>query len=153
MAGHVSRPVTPVYNHVPDRTPGGPGGTPGTSDRAGRAETRCRTMSAIKFETIDHVSLPVAVGEAGKEADPLKKSKAFYGGILGLREIGRPTELAKSIKLGAWYQVGASGSTLHLIANEDGQSTFRRDKKLSSRDIHIALRISNFVETLRYLIS
>jgi glyoxylase I family protein len=114
---------------------------------------RSGTMPEIKIETIDHVSLPVAVGEEGKGADPLKKSKDFYSRILGLKEVGRPAALAESIKLGAWYLVGASGSTLHLIANEDGKSTFRRDKKLSSRDIHFALRISNFLETLRSLIS
>jgi glyoxylase I family protein len=60
--------------------------------------------------------------------------------------------LAASIKLGAWYQVGESSRTLHLIANEDGKSTFREGKELSSRDIHFALRISNFLETLRSLI-
>jgi catechol 2,3-dioxygenase-like lactoylglutathione lyase family enzyme len=110
-------------------------------------------MPEIKIEAIDHISLPVAVGEAGKEADTLKKSKEFYGGILGLKEIGRPAALAESIKLGAWYQVGEGRCTLHLIANEDGKSTFRKDKGLSSRDIHFALRIGNFLETLRSLIS
>jgi catechol 2,3-dioxygenase-like lactoylglutathione lyase family enzyme len=110
-------------------------------------------MPEIKIENIDHVSLPVAVGEEGKETDPLVKSKEFYSGILGLKEVVRPAALVKSIKLGAWYQVGESSRTLHLIANEDGKSTFRKDKELSSRDIHFALRISNFLETLRSLIS
>ncbi len=110
-------------------------------------------MPAIKIETIDHVSLPVAVGEEGNETDPLKKSKDFYSGILGLKEIGRPAALVESIKLGAWYQVGESNRTLHLIANEDGKSTFRTNKGLSSRDIHFALRVSNFLETLCSLIS
>jgi glyoxylase I family protein len=109
-------------------------------------------MPEIKIETIDHVSLPVAVGEKGKEADPLKKSKEFYSGILGLKEIGRPATLVESIKLGAWYQVGESRRTLHLIANEDGKSTFRKDKELSSRDIHFALRISNFLDVLKSLL-
>jgi hypothetical protein len=95
---------------------------------AGWAGKGSRTMPEIKIEAIDHVSLPVAVGEEGKDADPLKKSKEFYSGILGLKEVGRPAALAESIKLGAWYQVGERGSTLHLIANEDGKSTFRKDK-------------------------
>lgn len=110
-------------------------------------------MAGISIEAYDHVSLPVAVGEGGDAAGPLKKSKEFYGGILGLREVGRPAELAKSITLGAWFQIGERGSTLHLIANEDGKSTFRSGKKLSSRDIHFALRIGNFLATLRFLIS
>ena len=59
--------------------------------------------------------------------------------------------------MGAWYQLGERSRTLHLIANEaedeNEKSTFRKGKKLSSRDIHFALRISNFLETLRSLIS
>jgi catechol 2,3-dioxygenase-like lactoylglutathione lyase family enzyme len=110
-------------------------------------------MPQIKIETIDHISLPVAVGETEEtKGDPLEKSKEFYSGILGLKEIGRPEGLKESIKLGAWYKVDNSGRTLHLIANEDGESTFRVKKPLASRDSHFALRVNSYIETLRFLI-
>jgi glyoxylase I family protein len=133
-------------NESPVSKPAGDRGAGGTNERS-------RTVAGISIEAYDHVSLPVAVGEEGDAAGPLKKSKEFYGGILGLREVERPAELAKSITLGAWFQIGERGNTLHPIANEDGKSTFRSGKKLSSRDIHFALRIGNFLETLRFLIS
>jgi catechol 2,3-dioxygenase-like lactoylglutathione lyase family enzyme len=121
-------------------------------------------MPGIKIETIDHISLPVAVGETKEtKGVPLEKSKEFYREILGLKETGRPEGLKERIKLGAWYKVDNSGRTLHLIANEDGESTFRVKKPLAScdihvkkplasRDIHFALRVSSYIETLRFLI-
>src|ERR1051325_9742082 len=99
-------------------------------------------MSEIKIENIDHVSLPVAKGGDGQEDAPLKNSREFYSGILGLEEVGRPKKLADDIKLGAWYQIGERSRTLHLIADEKGRCTFRTGK-LDSRDTHFALRISN----------
>jgi glyoxylase I family protein len=110
-------------------------------------------MAGIRIEAYDHVSLPVAVGEGDDAAGPLRRSREFYGGLLGLREVGRPAELARSIPLGAWFRIGEQGSTLHLIADQDGPSTFRSGKKLSSRDAHFALRIGGFLETLRFLVS
>jgi glyoxylase I family protein len=110
-------------------------------------------MAGIRVEAYDHVSLPIAVGEGDDAAGPLGRSREFYGGLLGLREVGRPAELARSIRLGAWFLIGEQGSTLHLIADEDGTSTFRSGKPLSSRDAHFALRIDGFLETLRFLVS
>ncbi|HTE20769.1 MAG TPA: hypothetical protein VK689_20580, partial [Armatimonadota bacterium] len=87
-------------------------------------------------------------------AGNLDNSREFYSKTLGLKEIGRPKALADKMK-GAWYQVGSC--TLHLIVEgESEQSTFRtgakgQGKPLSSRDIHFALRISNYVETLQFL--
>lgn len=109
-------------------------------------------MSDIKVLNIDHVSLPVAAGADGKDDGPLKVSIAFYSGILGLEQIGRPKDLVDELKLGAWFKVGESGQTLHLIANEKLQSTFRK-AGLSSRDIHFAVRIGSFIDTLRFLVS
>jgi glyoxylase I family protein len=96
----------------------------------------------VKIETIHHVSLPVS---------NIENSKKFYGGILKLREIPRPEALAREFE-GAWYQVG--DRTLHLIV--DDKSTFRKDKdgegkEISSRDIHFAIRVQSFRETLLFL--
>jgi glyoxylase I family protein len=96
----------------------------------------------FKIETIHHVSLPVS---------NIADSKKFYGGILKLREILRPEALVREFE-GAWYEVG--NRILHLIV--DDKSTFRKDKngegkEVSSRDIHFAIRVHSFRETLLFL--
>lgn len=96
----------------------------------------------FNIETIHHVSLPVS---------NIENSKKFYGGILKLREILRPEALAREFE-GAWYEVG--DRTLHLIV--DDKSTFRKDKdgegkEISSRDIHFAIRVNSFRQTLLFL--
>jgi glyoxylase I family protein len=89
----------------------------------------------FKIETIHHASLPVS---------NIEDSKKFYGGILKLREILRPEGFEFE---GAWYEVG--DRTLHLIV--DDKSTFRKDIEISSRDIHFAIRVNSFRETLLFL--
>ena len=96
----------------------------------------------FKIETIHHVSLPVS---------NIENAKKFYGGILKLKEILRPEKLASEFE-GAWYVIG--DRTLHLIV--DDKSTFRKDedgvgKEISSRDIHFAIRVQSFRETLLFL--
>jgi glyoxylase I family protein len=96
----------------------------------------------FKIETIHHASLPVS---------NIEDSKKFYGGILKLSEIPRPEKLASEFE-GAWYEVG--DRTLHLIV--DDKSTFRKDidgegKEISSRDIHFAIQVNSFRETLLFL--
>ena len=100
----------------------------------------------FKIETIHHVSLPVS---------SIEKAKDFYGGVLKLKEIKRPDSMVSGSKAfpGAWYEVG--DRALHLIV--DDESTFRKyqdgkAKPLSSRDIHFAIRVQSFGETLRYLL-
>lgn len=113
----------------------------------------------INVESIDHVSLPVSLGPAGRENEPLETSKAFYTNIMGLKEIDRPEKLAEAMD-GAWFRVGNSKLKLHLIVekkkadikSKTDESTFRTDKGLSSQDIHFALGVSNFLDTLRFLI-
>jgi catechol 2,3-dioxygenase-like lactoylglutathione lyase family enzyme len=96
----------------------------------------------FKIETIHHVSLPVS---------NIEDSRKFYSGILKLREILRPEALASEFE-GAWYEVG--DRTLHLIV--DDKSTFRKNKdgegkEISSRDIHFAIRVHSYRETLLFL--
>jgi len=88
----------------------------------------------LQIKTIHHVSLPVT---------DLEKSKKFYNEILGLEEIKRPPFNFP----GAWYQIG--DCQLHLIVHD--RSTFRENKKVDSRDIHFAVRVTSYCETRDYL--
>jgi glyoxylase I family protein len=84
--------------------------------------------------TIHHVSLPVT---------DLSRSKQFYGDVLGLREVDRPSLGFP----GAWYQLG--DRVLHLIVS-DG-STFRAGKGIDSHDIHFAIRVASYRQALEHL--
>lgn len=88
----------------------------------------------LQIRTIHHVSLPVT---------DLEKSRKFYAEVLGLKEIKRPPFNFA----GVWYQVG--DRWLHLIVHD--KSTFRENKKIDSRDIHFAVRVSSYRETRDYL--
>jgi glyoxylase I family protein len=88
----------------------------------------------MEIERIHHVSLPVG---------DLDRSRRFYREVLGLREIERPPFDFP----GAWFEFG--DDQLHLIVGE--RSTFRANKGLDSRDIHFALRVRSFRETLDLL--
>jgi catechol 2,3-dioxygenase-like lactoylglutathione lyase family enzyme len=89
----------------------------------------------MEIERIHHVSLPVS---------DLDRSRRFYTEVLGLREIARPPFDFP----GAWFQVG-SDQQLHLIVGE--HSTFRESKRLDSRDIHFAVRITSHRGALEFL--
>jgi len=59
-------------------------------------------MSAIRFTHLDHVSVLIT---------DLAKARAFYVGVLGLKEIPKP----KTFDFVAlWFQLG-DGQTLHLL--------------------------------------
>jgi catechol 2,3-dioxygenase-like lactoylglutathione lyase family enzyme len=75
----------------------------------------------------------------------LERSLAFYSGILGLRQIDRPPfDIA-----GAWLVSGSC--QVHLINHPSG--TFRTSNIVDINDIHVALRVADFEETLRLLAS
>lgn len=85
------------------------------------------------IESLHHVSLAVT---------NLARSKAFYGGILGLEELDRPPfDFA-----GAWYRVGAA--QLHLIVHD--RPTLRTGG-IDSHDVHVALRVASYHATLARL--
>jgi catechol 2,3-dioxygenase-like lactoylglutathione lyase family enzyme len=100
----------------------------------------------LKIERIHHVSLPVS---------NLTRAKHFYESVLGLQEKeGEEGEKQKRPDFefefdGAWYQVG--DHELHLIVHDKCESTFRKGKGLDSRDIHFAIRISNYEEAREHL--
>ncbi len=73
----------------------------------------------------------------------LERSLEFYCGVLGLVQIDRP-----SFDIGgAWLACGPS--QLHLVAYPAG--TYRGKSTIDNNDVHFALRVSNFDETLRLL--
>ena len=74
----------------------------------------------------------------------LAAAKAFYGGLLGLRELPRPPFDFG----GAWYALG--DRQLHLIVHPPAR-TLRGTRDIDSRDGHLAVRVSDYDETLAYL--
>ena len=78
----------------------------------------------LPFTRIDHVQLAMPPGEE-------ETARRFFSGILGMREIAKPSELAK--RSGCWF---ASGDVqIHLGVEND----FRAAKKA-----HPALRCSDY---------
>lgn len=94
---------------------------------------------------LHHISLPV---------EDLARSRAFYGGVLGLTEVPRPRpfEEGPGSFAGAWYQLGAG--QVHLIVHDPRRPsppTYRTGKKQDARDVHVALRVASFAEALARL--
>ncbi len=83
--------------------------------------------------SLHHVAIPVS---------DLARAKTFYGGLLGLEEIARPSFPFP----GAWYQAG--DRQLHLIVASE--PTFRVGKRVNSQDGHFALRVRSFRGALQY---
>jgi catechol 2,3-dioxygenase-like lactoylglutathione lyase family enzyme len=86
----------------------------------------------MQIDSIHHVSLTVT---------DLERSRRFYRHILGLPEIPRPPFNFP----GAWFQLGA-GQQLHLIVHTN--PTFRTGKDLETRDLHFAVRVANYHQTV-----
>jgi catechol 2,3-dioxygenase-like lactoylglutathione lyase family enzyme len=84
---------------------------------------------------LDHVLI------AGRE---IERSRHFYRDVLELGEVSRPV----FIYPGAWFQL-SGGQILHLVVRDDG--TTRGDKPLDLYDVHFALRMSSYRETLAWL--
>lgn len=89
---------------------------------------------ALDIETIHHIAIPVS---------DLARAKAFYGTLLGLKEIPRPNFPFD----GAWYAAGTRD--VHLIVAND--PTFRNGKGVNMQDGHFAIRVRSFRRALEYL--
>ena len=89
----------------------------------------------MKINSLHHVSLTVT---------DLERSRRFYREVLGLQEIARPAFNFP----GAWFQLGAS-QQLHLIVHTN--PTFRTGKPLDTRDVHFAVRVDDYWQTVDYL--
>ena len=90
---------------------------------------------AIAIDSLHHVSLVVR---------DLAAAKAFYGDVLGLRELARPAFDFE----GAWYQLG--DRQLHLIVHPPARA-LRGTSETDSRDGHFEVRVANLETTLAYL--
>jgi len=88
----------------------------------------------LEFETLHHVAISVS---------DLARAKHFYGDVLGLEEITRPTLPFAS----AWYRIGHQ--ELHLIVSRD--PTFRAGKGVTLEDGHFALRVRSYRAVLAHL--
>ena len=77
-------------------------------------------------------------------ADDLERSRQFYSGVLELEEIERPAFAYPGI----WYKIG-DGQQLHIIVRAG--ATLRRNKPNDPDDIHFALRMKSYRDTLAWL--
>jgi catechol 2,3-dioxygenase-like lactoylglutathione lyase family enzyme len=88
-------------------------------------------MSEPAFTAIDHVQLAMPPCEE-------EKARAFYGGLLGMKELAKPPELAK--RGGCWFESG--DVQIHLGVEND----FRAAKKA-----HPALRCRDYAALVQAL--
>jgi glyoxylase I family protein len=78
-------------------------------------------------------------------ADDLERSRQFYSGVLELEEINRPA----FVYPGIWYKIGDGQQQLHIIVRSE--ATIRRNKSNDRYDIHFALRMKTYRDTLAWL--
>lgn len=79
-------------------------------------------------------------------AEDLERTRQFYAGVLELQEIDRPP----FDNPGLWYKIGDGEQQLHIIARA-GEAMLRRDKPNDPNDIHFALRVKSYRDTLMWL--
>lgn len=80
-------------------------------------------MSAIRFTHLDHCSILIT---------DVKKARAFYAGVLGLKEIAKPRTFDFVV---LWFELG-DGQTLHLLRKPEPDTRSPR---------HFALRVVDIV--------
>lgn len=80
--------------------------------------------SAAPFTAIDHVQLAMPPGEEDA-------ARGFYAGVLGMREIAKPAQLAR--RGGCWFESG--NVQIHLGVEKDF---------LPAKKAHPALRCTNY---------
>lgn len=78
----------------------------------------------IRIERLDHVAIDIT---------DVKTSRAFYGGLLGLKEIPRPQSFTFE---GAWFEIGSN--VLHLVARPRRLPEAPHHFCLTVRDVHAA---------------
>jgi glyoxylase I family protein len=89
----------------------------------------------LDIQSFHHVAVSVT---------DLARAKAFYGGVLGLHELPRPTFDVD----GTWYRLG--DGQLHLIVHPPTR-TLRGTREIDLCDGHVALRVTSYDETVAHL--
>jgi glyoxylase I family protein len=74
----------------------------------------------------------------------LERSRRFYRDTLELEEIDRPVFPYD----GAWFQL-ANNQQLHLLERSD--ATFRGERGVDAFDLHFAMRVKSYRDTLGWL--
>ena len=74
----------------------------------------------------------------------LEKSKQFYREVLELHEIARPNFRYP----GAWFEFW-NGLQIHIVVRPD--AVFRDQKPLDTFDVHFAVRVKSFSQTVESL--
>src|SRR5204863_4874702 len=77
-------------------------------------------------------------------ARDLERSKWFYREVLELEEIARPNFRYP----GAWFQFW-NGLQIHIVVRPD--ATFREQKLLDTFDVHFAVRVKSYSQTIESL--
>jgi glyoxylase I family protein len=77
--------------------------------------------------------------------DDMERTRQFYTGVLEMQEIDRPPFKYPGI----WYKIGDGQQHLHIIVRSD--ATLRRNKSNDPSDIHFALRMKSYRDTLAWL--
>jgi glyoxylase I family protein len=101
----------------------------------GRAPRDAPARAMLEVRSFHHVAVSVT---------DLARAKAFYGGVLGLEELPRPTFDVE----GTWYRVG--DGQLHLIVHPPTR-TLRGTTEIDLCDGHVALRVTSYAETVARL--
>lgn len=97
----------------------------------------------MKISKLDHAALLVA---------DVARSRHFYGEILGLEEISRPTSFTFP---GAWFSTG--GEQIHLIGEaEEGRTAqlhaaYRRDEMERGYGTHFAFAVDDLDAALQHV--
>ncbi len=86
---------------------------------------------AYRVVGIDHVQLAMP---AGPEADA--QAEAFFSGLLGLRRVPKPPELA--VRGGCWFELGAA--KVHLGVEEDFRPARKAHPALLVDDLDVLCR-------------
>jgi len=87
----------------------------------------------LPFTTVSHISVTVT---------NLEDAKAFYGGVLGLREIPRPDFRFP----GAWYALDGD-LALHITVKDTMPVRSADPRRFDTRDPHFALAVADADET------
>lgn len=69
-------------------------------------------MATIRVERMDHVAIDVT---------DMESARAFYSGLLGLREVSRPASFDFP---GAWFETGSA--LLHIVSREKRDADGKR---------------------------